>query len=153
MTRSDQTAVPGVEEAVKQRYTAAARVPESALCCPVEYSADFLSVIPEEVLAKDYGCGDPSPYVREGDTVVDLGSGAGKLCYILAQAVDREGRVIGIDCNREMLALAGKYQPVVADRLGYANVEFRSNRRTMTARHCFGCTAGAGSGCQGAVVT
>jgi ubiquinone/menaquinone biosynthesis C-methylase UbiE len=95
------------------------------LCCPVEYSADFLSVIPEEVLAKDYGCGDPTPYVREGDTVVDLGSGAGKLCFILAQAVGPEGRAIGIDCNREMLALARKYQPVVADRLGYANVEFR----------------------------
>lgn len=114
-----------VEEAVARRYTAAARQREPALCCPVEYSADFLSVIPAEVLAKDYGCGDPTPFVRQGDTVVDLGSGAGKLCYILAQVVGPQGKVIGIDCNREMLALARRHQRAVADRLGYANVEFR----------------------------
>jgi SAM-dependent methyltransferase len=84
-----------------------------------------LSVIPEEILKKDYGCGDPTPYVREGETVVDLGSGAGKLCYILAQVVGPTGRVIGVDFNREMLALARRYQPVVARQLGYSNVEFR----------------------------
>jgi arsenite methyltransferase len=115
----------GVEEAVAGRYSAAGRERELALCCPVEYSRDFLSIMPEEILAKDYGCGDPTPYVREGETVVDLGSGAGKLCYIAAQAVGPEGKVIGVDCNREMLALARKYQPVVAGRLGFANVEFR----------------------------
>lgn len=125
MTRIEEAAFTGVEQAVSRRYTDAAQTLEPALCCPVEYSADFLSIIPEEILTKDYGCGDPTPYVRSGETVVDLGSGAGKLCYILAQAVGTEGRVIGIDCNREMLALARKYQPVVADRVGYSNVEFR----------------------------
>jgi len=114
-----------VETAVARRYAAAAQSVEPALCCPVEYSANFLSVIPEEILAKDYGCGDPTPHVRSGDTVVDLGAGGGKLCYILAQAVGESGRVIGVDCNREMLALARKYQSSVAERLGSANVDFR----------------------------
>lgn len=113
------------EAAVASRYTAAAREREAALCCAVEYSADLLTVIPEEILAKDYGCGDPTPYVRVGDTVVDLGSGTGKLCYIAAQVVGPTGKVIGVDCNREMLALARHHQATVAERLGYANVEFR----------------------------
>ncbi|MGE0377619.1 MAG: methyltransferase domain-containing protein, partial [Planctomycetaceae bacterium] len=125
MTQIEPSTVQSVEAAVTRRYTSAAREREPALCCPVEYSADFLSVIPEEILAKDYGCGDPTPFVREGDTVVDLGSGAGKLCYILSQVVGPRGKVLGIDCNDQMLALARKYQSVVADRLGYANVDFR----------------------------
>lgn len=124
---SDHTAsaLVGVEEAVARRYSAAAQEREAALCCPVSFPAEYLSVIPQEILEKDYGCGDPTPYVREGETVVDLGSGAGKLCYILAQIVGPAGRVIGVDCNRQMLAVARRSQPVVARRLGYANVEFR----------------------------
>lgn len=117
--------VTAAESAVHQRYAGAAQSVEPALCCPVEYSKDFLSVIPEEVLQKDYGCGDPSPYVGEGDTVLDLGSGGGKLCFILAQVVGAAGRVIGVDCNAEMLALARRHQQAVADRLGFENVDFR----------------------------
>jgi arsenite methyltransferase len=113
------------EAFVRDRYTAAAQTVESALCCPVEYASDFLAVIPQEVIEKDYGCGDPTPYVRQGDCVVDLGAGAGKLCFILAQVVGPEGRVIGVDCNREMLAVARRHQGTVAERLGYANLEFR----------------------------
>jgi len=113
------------ETAVRARYSAAAVAVEPALCCPVEYATDFLSVIPDEIIAKDYGCGDPTRFVQPGETVLDLGSGAGKLCYILSQVVGREGRVIGVDCNLDMLALARKYTRTVADRVGYANVEFR----------------------------
>lgn len=113
------------EASVYRRYAAAANQQEAALCCPVEYAADFLSVIPAEVIERDYGCGDPTPYVKPGDTVLDLGSGGGKLCFITAQVVGAEGRVIGVDCNREMLALAQKHAPTVAERIGYANVEFR----------------------------
>jgi SAM-dependent methyltransferase len=114
-----------VEASVFERYTSAANQVESALCCPVEYSADFLSVIPKEILERDYGCGDPTPYVNEGETVLDLGSGGGKLCYILAQVVGRRGRVIGVDCNHEMLSLVRRHQGAVAERLGYGNVDFR----------------------------
>ena len=60
--------------------------------------------------------------------MVDLGSGGGKSCYIAAQIVGREGRVIGIDMNDDMLGLARKYQPLVAEKLGYDNVEFRKGR-------------------------
>jgi SAM-dependent methyltransferase len=114
-----------VEHSVYHRYAAAAQAREESLCCPVEYAADFLSIIPDEIIERDYGCGDPTPHAREGETVLDLGSGGGKLCYILAQVVGERGRVIGVDCNREMLALARKYQQPVADRLGFSNVAFR----------------------------
>lgn len=113
------------EASVYSRYAAAAQAREEALCCPVEYAGDFLSVIPQEIIERDYGCGDPTRYVNEGETVVDLGSGGGKLCYILSQVVGKRGRVIGVDCNQEMLALARKYQGQVAERLGYGNVDFR----------------------------
>ena len=75
------------EDSVYNRYAAAANAREEALCCPVEYATDFLSVIPQEIIERDYGCGDPTRFVSEGETVVDLGSGGGKLCYILSQVV------------------------------------------------------------------
>ena len=117
-----------VEAAVRERYSAAAHQSEEALCCPVEYDARYLDVIPEEILERDYGCGDPSRYVESGETVLDLGSGGGKICLIAAQVVGAEGRVIGVDCNEEMLGLARRHQPTVAGRLGYDNVEFRKGR-------------------------
>jgi arsenite methyltransferase len=113
------------ESAVRDRYTDGARRVEESLCCPVEYERRYLEVIPSEILQRDYGCGDPTPYVRAGETVLDLGSGGGKLCYIAAQVVGEHGRVIGVDCNREMLGLARRYQETVAERLGYSNVSFR----------------------------
>ncbi len=108
-----------------RRYSAAAQAQEEALCCPVQYRREYLDAVPQEILDRDYGCGDPTPYVREGETVLDLGSGGGKVCYILSQVVGPEGRVIGVDCNREMIALARRYREEVAGRVGFANVEFR----------------------------
>jgi arsenite methyltransferase len=66
------------ETAVKQRYTAAAKTPEAALCCPVEYDRRYLKIIPAEVIEKDYGCGDPSRYVKPGETVLDSAVALGK---------------------------------------------------------------------------
>ncbi len=114
-----------LESAVYQRYAQAANQVEPALCCPTTYPADYLAVIPQEILERDYGCGDPTRFVQSGETVLDLGSGGGKLCYILAQVVGAAGRVIGVDCNLEMLSLARKYQDAVAERLGFSNVDFR----------------------------
>lgn len=113
------------ERSVRTRYAAAAQQREAALCCPVDYRAELLEAIPGEILERDYGCGDPSPFVKAGDTVLDLGSGSGKLCYIAAQLVGAEGHVIGVDCNAEMLALARRYQTQVATRIGFDNVSFR----------------------------
>src|SRR5438132_12753058 len=116
------------ETAVKNRYAAAAKAPEAALCCPVEYNRDLLKIIPQEVIEKDYGCGDPSRYLKPGETVLDLGSGTGKICFIAAQIVGPQGKVIGIDMTDEMLAVARRNAAIVAGRLGYANVEFRKGR-------------------------
>ncbi len=117
-----------VAEAVAERYSAGAQAVEAALCCPVDYDPRFLAAIPAEVLDRDYGCGDPSRHVGPGETVLDLGSGGGKICFIAAQVVGAQGRVIGVDVNDEMLALAGSAAPEVAEAIGYANVEFRKGR-------------------------
>lgn len=109
---------------VQQRYANGAQATEAKLCCPVDYDASLLTLLPDEIIEKDYGCGDPSRYVREGDTVLDLGSGSGKVCYMAAQLVGTSGRVIGVDMTDDMLALARRYQHDMAERLGGSRVEF-----------------------------
>jgi ubiquinone/menaquinone biosynthesis C-methylase UbiE len=117
-----------VERAVGERYAAAARQRETDLCCPVEYDPQFLSAIPREVLERDYGCGNPSRYVRPGDRVLDLGCGGGKICFIASQITGPEGHVFGIDMNREMLELARAAAPAVAEKVGFANVSLLRGR-------------------------
>jgi SAM-dependent methyltransferase len=117
-----------VERAVADRYRNGALRREAELCCPIDYDEQYLVVIPEEVLLKDYGCGDPSRFLREGETVLDLGSGAGKICFIASQIVGPEGRVIGVDMNTDMLALALRYRQEVGDGIGWHNVDFRRGR-------------------------
>lgn len=117
-----------VQEAVRDRYSQAAQQREAQLCCPVDYDQNYLKVIPDEVIERDYGCGDPSRHVKKGETVLDLGSGTGKICFIASQVVGSTGRVIGVDCNEDMLSVARKYQNEVGDRIGYHNVEFRKGQ-------------------------
>ena len=116
------------EAIVRERYAAGAKEPADKLCCPVDYESEYLKVIPREVIERDYGCGDPSRYLREHETVLDLGSGTGKICFIASQIVGPKGRVIGIDMTDEMLEVARRNAPIVAKRIGYANVEFRKGR-------------------------
>ncbi len=114
-----------IEETVIERYKTGAQAPQAELCCAVEYSEkQYLEILPQEIIEKDYGCGDPTQYVKAGETVVDLGSGAGKNCYILAQKVGAKGQIIGVDFNDEMLALSRKYQETIGDKLGYKNTKF-----------------------------
>lgn len=117
-----------VELAVGQRYSDAAKEMAPDLCCPVDYDPRYLSVIPEEVLERDYGCGDPSRFLQPGETVLDLGSGGGKIAFIASQVVGAEGLVVGVDLNEEMLALARSAEPKVATATGYHNVQFRRGR-------------------------
>src|SRR5215470_10353867 len=117
-----------VEAAVLERYAAAARTPRANLCCAVDYDPRYLKIIPSEVIERDYGCGDPSRHLREGETVLDLGSGTGKICFIAAQVVGPKGKVIGVDMTDEMLEVARRNRPLVAERIGYDNVEFRKGR-------------------------
>ncbi len=116
------------ETAVKGRYSLAAQAQEAELCCPVDYDPHYLKAIPTEVLERDYGCGDPSRHLRPGETVLDLGSGTGKICFIASQIVGAQGMVIGVDMTPEMLEVARDNAPRVAERVGYSNVEFRRGR-------------------------
>ncbi len=87
------------------------------------YDAQTLAAIPVEAAEKSFGCGDPLAFaeVQAGQTVLDLGSGAGIDCFIAAQKVGPAGRVIGLDMTPAMLEAARRN----AAKGGYTNVEFR----------------------------
>src|SRR5437667_10132611 len=118
----------GKESIVRQRYAAGAKERADKLCYLVDYDSEYLQAIPREVIERDYGCGDPSRHVHEGETVLDLGSGTGKICFMAAQIVGPKGRVIGVDMTDDMIEVARRNAPVVAQRIGYANFEFRKGR-------------------------
>lgn len=113
-----------VEAEVKRRYSAGASDVEMGLCCPTSYDDELLRFLPDEIIEKDYGCGNPSHYANVGETVLDLGAGVGKACYILAQRVGAGGRVIGVDFNSDMLGIARKHMNTIGHHLGYHNVQF-----------------------------
>ncbi|MCG8606381.1 methyltransferase domain-containing protein [bacterium] len=118
-----------VEKAVRERYAKGALEKEAALCCaPSYYDEKYLAPLPKEIVERDYGCGDPSCYVQEGETVLDLGSGTGKICYIISQIVGPKGKVLGVDLNHEMLGLARKHQSKISERIGYNNVQFHRGK-------------------------
>jgi arsenite methyltransferase len=85
------------------------------------YSVDELSVVPEANLG--LGCGNPTAFSRlkEGDVVLDLGSGAGFDCFLASRKVGSAGKVIGLDMTMEMVDKARR----LAREHGYLNVEFR----------------------------
>ena len=87
----------------------------------IGYSNEELSSVPEGANL-GVGCGNPSSLttMKEGDTVIDLGSGAGFDAFIVSKIVGETGKVIGIDLADEMLALARKN----AKKGNYKNVEF-----------------------------
>lgn len=109
---------------VQDRYRTGAREVVPQLCCPVDYDASLLEVLPKEIVERDYGCGDPSRFVRPADVVLDLGSGGGKICYMASQLVGAKGRVIGVDATPDMLALAREHREEVGRRIGWSNVTF-----------------------------
>lgn len=112
---------------IRQFYGKAAVKPQKELCCPVKYSEDEVGHIPREVLERFYGCGSPvsKARIQPGETVLDLGSGAGIDCFIAAKKVGAEGKVIGVDMTDEMLRVAGQCKGIVARNLDYDIVEFK----------------------------
>jgi arsenite methyltransferase len=120
-----------IREEVRRRYGATARG-ESSPCgdeCCTSTSADSLgysaeeSAIAPEAASLGLGCGNPLAIasLQPGQTVLDLGSGAGFDCFLAARAVGPGGRVIGVDMTHEMLAKAREN----AKKNGFSNVEFR----------------------------
>jgi len=95
-------------------------------CCGAEsslYPADLLATLPEGESAVSYGCGDPITLasLQPGQTILDLGSGAGLDCFFAAKKVGETGHVIGVDMTPEMIERARSG----AERLNIRNVEFR----------------------------
>ena len=103
---------------------------KTSACCPADamprHLQALLANVHEEVQARFYGCGSPIPPLLDGCTVLDLGCGAGRDSYLLAQLVGPEGRVIGVDMTDSQLQVANHYVAWHMDRFGYAtpNVRF-----------------------------
>ncbi|MFA6227712.1 MAG: arsenite methyltransferase [Patescibacteria group bacterium] len=92
-----------------------------AISKSIGYSDEDMNVVPEANLG--LGCGNPTALgkIKEGDIVLDLGSGAGFDAFLAAKRVGDNGRVIGIDMTEEMIAKAAEN----AKKYDYNNVEFR----------------------------
>jgi len=122
MQKTDNT-----REFVKDYYGKAAQRPREDLCCPTSYPTQDTGHIPREVIERFYGCGSPMSLagIKEGETVVDLGSGAGIDCFIAAKKTGSSGRVIGVDMTDDMLKVANENINALSASLGYENVEFR----------------------------
>ena len=114
-------------EFVKEYYGKAAQEPRENLCCPTSYPEEDTSHLPSEVIERFYGCGSPMSIagISRGETVLDLGSGAGIDCFIAETQPGAEGQVIGVDMTDEILNVANSSKSKVAGNLGYGNVEFR----------------------------
>lgn len=124
------TSTTSIHETVREHY--AERIKSSASCCgPSDccstesklYPVELLATLPTDVSSTSYGCGDPITLaaLQPGETVLDLGSGAGLDCLLAAQKVGPEGRVIGVDMTPEMIERA----QANAKRVNASNVEFR----------------------------
>lgn len=87
----------------------------------VGYSEEEINAAPEANLG--LGCGNPTAFgnLKEGDVVLDLGSGAGFDCFLASKKVGKNGKVIGVDMTEEMINKAR----ILAKEKGYSNVEFR----------------------------
>lgn len=103
---------------------------QTSACCLAEsmppYLAALLKDIHPEVKDRFYGCGSPIPPTLQGATVLDLGSGSGRDCFMLSKLVGESGRVIGLDMTDEQLAVARKHLGWHAEKFGYKkpNTEF-----------------------------
>lgn len=119
MTRDEEA----VREKVRERYTEAAGGAGCCgpTCCSSTYSAEELARVPAEAVL-GLGSGNPARHAgfREGEVVVDLGSGAGIDVFLAADRVGPRGRAIGIDMTP---AMVHKARALAAER-GIANVEF-----------------------------
>jgi len=122
-----------IHEVVQQRYGAIAQ--NGGSCCGDEcgcdsqnslYEANMLEGLPVDVTGLSLGCGDPVSIasLKEGETVLDLGSGGGIDCFLAAKRVGVSGHVIGVDMTPAMLEKANANKA----KMGVTNVEFREGQ-------------------------
>lgn len=103
---------------------------KTSACCTAGDTPGYLKTamanIHPDVQAKYYGCGLVAPQQLEGLRILDLGSGSGRDCYLLAQLVGEQGFVLGVDMTAEQLAVAREHREYHRQRFGYAqsNVDF-----------------------------
>jgi ubiquinone/menaquinone biosynthesis C-methylase UbiE len=121
-----------LKETVREKYAEAARTLFSGgdgSCCPLRgcfgschYTPEQTAGLPPDLLRASLGCGNPVALadLREGEVVLDLGSGAGLDVLLSARRVGPNGKAYGLDMTDEMLALAEEYRR----RSGLTNVEF-----------------------------
>ncbi len=123
-----------IKKIVRERYS---KIAEGTSCCPtcgscgidvmtqaknIGYSEEELRNIPESAIM-GLGCGNPTALadLKKGETVLDLGAGAGIDVFLAANKVGSKGHVIGIDMTEEMVKRANE----TAKKYGYKNVEFK----------------------------
>ena len=134
-----------IKEMVREKYTAIAlqdKATNESSCC----GSGCCSIETAYIMTDDYstlegynpdadlglGCGLPTQFaqIKQGDTVIDLGSGAGNDCFIARKETGETGRVIGIDFTPAMIEKARAN----VDKLGYNNVEFQIGRASCRER-------------------
>jgi len=126
-----------VKQTVKEKYSEIAIGTQQGCCGPTSFCCSSSGLINFSMIGDEYnnvdghvadadlglGCGLPTEYagIKKGDTVVDLGSGAGNDVFIARSIVGNEGKVIGIDMTEAMIEKANRNNK----KLGFKNVEFR----------------------------
>ncbi|MEL6323812.1 MAG: methyltransferase domain-containing protein [Pseudomonadota bacterium] len=123
----------GLHAAVQEYYgntlTGSADLQTDACCTPdsmPDYAKPLMAAIHDEVLTRYYGCGLVLPEVMNGLSVLDLGCGAGRDCYLISRLVGETGRVVGVDMTDEQLEVANRHVDYHREKYGYAeaNTEF-----------------------------
>ncbi len=117
----------GVRDYYGKTLKSGADLKTDACCSPADMPRavrEALGKVSDEVISRYYGCGLTIPNELTGLSVLDLGSGSGRDCYLLSQLVGREGRVTGIDMTDEQLDVATRNLEHHAKAFGYGNVNF-----------------------------
>jgi len=116
-----------IKNVVKKSYSEIATSAKSCCCSrqkisqEIGYSDEEMNNVPDANMG--LGCGNPTAIskIKEGDVVLDLGSGAGFDAFLASKKVGKSGRVVGVDMTKEMIERARKN----AKKYGYHNVEFK----------------------------
>lgn len=117
----------GIKDAVRDYYGKTLRrsddLQTDACCTPdsmPDYAKPIIAKIHDEVLTRYYGCGLVLPELMTGQSVLDLGCGAGRDVYVISHLVGEQGSVVGVDMTDEQLEVAERHQAYHAETFGYA---------------------------------